>query len=220
MEERIEIIERSLAARSTQTAANSTQDTTPTRQHLDVPARLTASPVPPQNDTANTGLNLSCSLGSFPASSINGTTQDDSPRVRSSLAAPADNPARPELYQSKLLESLPAEAHIKFYRDHLDPLIHHVLTDRELHSSLRPRSEFLIVAICTVAAYCAGTADYNEWLELYRTYVTARTFSKRHSFDDVRALCIGALWLSDLATALSALGRSNPVSVCPVRVHG
>lgn len=106
-----------------------------------------------------------------------------------------------------LLTSANAEKHVKFYRDRLDPLIHYVLVDGETYSSLRHKSELLVAAVCTVAAYCASTDDYNEWLDLFRSLVTAKTFSKRHASDDVRALCIGAFWLSDMSAALSALGK-------------
>lgn len=34
-------------------------------------------------------------------------------------------------------------------------------------------------------------------------------FSVNHTFDDVRALCIGAFWLNDISSALNALGKNR-----------
>lgn len=127
---------------------------------------------------------------------------------------PAEGLESSVLCQQDLLASPNAEGHFTFYRNSLDPLIHYILTESDSFSSLRSRSQFLAVAICSVGAHCTGAPDRSEWLELFRNLVGARTFAKQHAFDDVRALCIGAFWLSDLATALSALGRYPLVSSC------
>jgi hypothetical protein len=72
----------------------------------------------------------------------------------------------------------------------------------ELHSSLasvRKSSQLLAATILTVTALhiptSADTFDkcYDEFLSL----VSSSMFSRYHSVDDVRALCIAAFWLSD-----------------------
>ena len=72
----------------------------------------------------------------------------------------------------------------------------------QIHSSLasvRRSSQLLTATILTVTALhipsSAKTFDdcYNEFLNL----ISSSMFSKYHSVDDVRALCIAAFWLSD-----------------------
>lgn len=72
----------------------------------------------------------------------------------------------------------------------------------QLHSSLasvRRSSQLLTATILTVTALhipsSAKTFDdcYNEFLNL----ISSSMFSKYHSVDDVRGLCIAAFWLSD-----------------------
>jgi hypothetical protein len=72
----------------------------------------------------------------------------------------------------------------------------------EIHSSLtsvRKSSQLLAATILTVTALhiptSADTFDkcYDEFLSL----VSSSMFSRYHSIDDVRGLCIAAFWLSD-----------------------
>ncbi|KAF2108127.1 hypothetical protein BDV96DRAFT_653023 [Lophiotrema nucula] len=78
----------------------------------------------------------------------------------------------------------------------------------QLHSSLdsvRRSSEILTATILTVTALhiptSAETFDkcYKEFLSL----ISSSMFSRYHSIDDVRALCIAAFWLSDVSWKLS-----------------
>lgn len=71
-----------------------------------------------------------------------------------------------------------------------------------IHKSLhavRQSSSLLTATILTVTAlHIPTSADlfdkcYGEFLSL----VASSMFSRYHSVDDVRALCIGAFWLSD-----------------------
>lgn len=117
-----------------------------------------------------------------------------------------DSLRNPTSLSRNLLGSSTAEEYFSFYQNKLDPLIHYILRTGETFAHLKQRSEFLAIAVCTVAAYCTGASDHNEWLELYKALASARTFAKQHAFDDVRALCIGAFWLHQITTALNALG--------------
>lgn len=168
----------------------------------------TRVPLSPPPSSINNELNLSCSLSSFPAVSIPGTTQDDSPRVVSGPAVLDNNLTNPA-FRSNLLTNAQAEEYFSFFQKTLNPLIHHVLAEGETFDSLKDRSEFLATAVCTVAAYCTDALDHKEWLDHYKSLALARMFAKQHAFDDVRALCIGALWLTYLTTALNALGMSG-----------
>ena len=213
--QRIDRIEKSLALSTTSTVPDLVNDVYPRAQDCGASSMETPPIAPCQDGNTGIGLNLSCSLGSFPASSMNGTAQENSLHASRSRAALVHDQTKFSSYQQILLASPKAEEHFAFYHKHLDPLIHYVLAEGENFFSMRSRSELLTTAICTVAAYCAGTTDYSEWLELFKRFVTNKTFSKQHAFDDVRALCIGSLWLSDMATALSALGEFDTFPTHP-----
>lgn len=176
------------------------------RREIDTSATPTRPSFLSQPDNTSPELNLSCSLSAFPAVSIHGTTQDDSPHAVSAPAVPENSLGSPAAIQEILLTGTKAQEHFRFFQKQLNPLIHYVLADGETLTRLRTRSQFLTVAVCTVAAYCVGDVDHKEWLDLYKAMVLARTFAKQHAFDDVRALCIGAFWLAYSATALNALG--------------
>ena len=88
--------------------------------------------------------------------------------------------------------------------------IYHPLTNVNTVANLLKRSSLLLAAICTTAAFSAGSDNYEACLEMFINDVSATTFSHTHSFDDVRALCIGAFWLVKKSPALSALGEMNP----------
>jgi hypothetical protein len=138
-------------------------------------------------------LNLSCSLGAFPASSLENFTLGQAGY-------------KPDLISSGLISNESAEKHFKFYHENLNPYIYHILSEKDTLSNVRSRSFLLTAAVCTTAALCAGSADYQNCLNAFTRQVSGKLFSTHHTFDDVRALCIGALWLNDVSSALNALG--------------
>ena len=145
-------------------------------------------------------LNLSCGPGAFPSSSLNALLVNDQ-----------DIPCStgPDLVTRGLISQPTLEKHFEFYHKCLNPYIYHPLTNVDTVTSLLKRSSLLLAAICATAAFCAGSDDYEACLEIFINEVSATTFSHIHSFDDVRALCIGAFWLGKESSALSALGEMN-----------
>ncbi|OOO04210.1 hypothetical protein OAory_01050570 [Aspergillus oryzae] len=70
---------------------------------------------------------------------------------------------------------------------------------------IREVSPLLTTAICAVGALHLPSPDLEI---LYKEFVALSaplSFSRRHTVDDVRALCIGAFWLSDLSRSLVGL---------------
>lgn len=106
-----------------------------------------------------------------------------------------------------------ASGYFDFYKTHLDPLIHHVLEDTATLAGIRARSSLLTAAICAVATFCTGSSDHKACVNVYMNEVTRKLFSTRYEFDDVRALCIGAYWLSDIAAALNGMGKYYVITV-------
>jgi hypothetical protein len=148
-------------------------------------------------------LNLSCSLGAFPASSMTNIISNE----QSAYAG-----REQDLISRGLISRESAEGHFTFYHRYLDPYIHHILGDADSLADIRSRSSLLTAAVCTVAAFCAGSKEYQTCLDAFTQEVSGKMFSVHHTFDDVRALCIGALWLGNISSALNALGESEVTS--------
>ncbi|KAG8667728.1 hypothetical protein FPOAC2_12914 [Fusarium poae] len=107
---------------------------------------------------------------------------------------------------TRRLVSLPdAERLFEFYKKRLDPYIYLIGCPYESMQALRQKSQFLLVAVLTVAALHDPTADHlypicsSEFRRLFETSI----FERRLSRDYLRALCIGCYWLSDLSWMLS-----------------
>ncbi|CEL07524.1 hypothetical protein BJX68DRAFT_234646 [Aspergillus pseudodeflectus] len=79
-----------------------------------------------------------------------------------------------------------------------------ILVHRDL-TSVRRASTLLAAAVLTVAALHIPnrndtlTRCYNEYVSL----VSSMSLTRSHTLDDVRALCVGAFWLSELSWKLS-----------------
>ena len=148
------------------------------------------------HDHPEVSLDMSVSLGAFPASSLKKSTQ----------SSEAVN-VKPDLISLGIISKESAEQHFTFYKDNLDPYAHHILGPTRSLDDIRTKPSLLIAAVCTTAAFCAGTNDYQSCFDAFVKEVSEKTFSVQYSFDDVRALCIGALWLNEISSALNALGQ-------------
>jgi len=141
-------------------------------------------------------LNLSCSLGSFPGSSIISlvfTEQGSHPDFK------------PDLISCGLISLEAAEEYFKVYQKSMEPCIFQILAEDECLANIRARSSFLTAAICAVGSSCADLASHQKCYDAFIKEVSNRLFSSHHSFDDVRALCIGAFWLSKVSSTLVGL---------------
>ncbi|KAJ5106414.1 hypothetical protein N7456_003089 [Penicillium angulare] len=92
-----------------------------------------------------------------------------------------------------------------YYRENMDKHIHHIITNTDTFGSIRRRSTILASAICTVAAFSSGSKYYENLLKAFKIEVSGKLFSDFYTFDDVRALCLGALWLRDVSNSLNGL---------------
>ncbi|OQD95525.1 hypothetical protein PENSOL_c020G06296 [Penicillium solitum] len=160
----------------------------------DTPAIL-PNPLHPETSAIVT-LNLSCRLGAFPASSMINLTLGD---------IGATSGRNPDPVSCGIISQRIAEILFVFYKQNLDPCIHNILADNDTFPAICTRSPLLTTAICTVSAFCSGSESYGALLKHFTTQVSGKVFSSNHTFDDVRALCIGALWLNEVSTALNSL---------------
>lgn len=76
---------------------------------------------------------------------------------------------------------------------------HGTAGDRKSLSEVRGDSPLLLAAICTVGALHLATPDFEKCYQEFVAIAAAQTFSRRNTVDDIRALCIGAFWLSGIS---------------------
>lgn len=143
-------------------------------------------------------LDLSCSLGAFPASSVkapsNQTRKEPSTRSFDPVSA-----------RAVTIEC--AEVHFNFYKRRLDRYMHYLLSEEDTLEAVRAQSPLLLCAICTAASSCTGSEDTQPCLSNFKEAISKLLFATSHCFDDVRALCIGAMWLGEISLACHSLGK-------------
>lgn len=132
----------------------------------------------PQNDNISgmITLNLSCSLGAFPASSMVSLTLSD---------ITTNSGQNPDLVSREIISQETAENMFAYYKRTLDPCIHHILDENETLTVIRTRCPLLATAIAPVATFCNGSKNYNALLEFFKSQVSAKMFSNKLSFDHV-----------------------------------
>ena len=111
-----------------------------------------------------------------------------------------------DLISCGLISLEEAEEYFAVYKKFADPCIYHILAEGDCLASIRARSSFLTAAICTVGSFCTASAQHQICYNAFIKEVSSRVFSRHHCFDDVRALCIGAFWLSKESSVLIGLG--------------
>ncbi|KAK6853308.1 hypothetical protein PG995_010120 [Apiospora arundinis] len=90
------------------------------------------------------------------------------------------------------------------YRDRLDHFPYRILNDQTTvaFDSVRRTSALLTASVCAVGALHLDSADFDIYYREFIQLSARQSLSKHHTIDDVRALCIGAFWLSDLSWSL------------------
>jgi hypothetical protein len=104
------------------------------------------------------------------------------------------------------------EKHFRLYRQRLDPIVYNILAEHDSLASLRGKSALLVAVVCAVSALHSASPDYQICYQAFRNEFATQLLSKEHSFDDVRALCIGAFFLSDMSWILVGAGQSTSLS--------
>ncbi|KAH8646161.1 hypothetical protein BX600DRAFT_503807 [Xylariales sp. PMI_506] len=148
------------------------------------------------NDAGSTTLNLSCSLGAFPSASVVNVSNADVPITFAS---------RPDLIACRRISLTAAQECFTYYKKNLDPCVHHILEPSDTLADVRLRSSLLTAAICAVSSLSTASQDFQACYNAFTAEVSEKLFSDHYTFDDVRALCIGAFWLHDVSSALNGL---------------
>lgn len=140
-------------------------------------------------------LNLASHLGIFPAASVGAGTHKD-------VAPPTS-----DIISRGVISLAVAEQCLAYYLEHLNRCLHGILSDSVTLSDLRARSPVLTAAVCTVASFCSASDAYQLCYDSFVGQVSGMLFATQNNYDDVRALCIAALWLDDIGPTLSGLGK-------------
>lgn len=149
------------------------------------------------NEANDATLNLASNLGIFPAASIG-------PGAPKDIALPAL-----DVISQGVISLVAAEQGLAYFLEHLNRYLHGVLSEQMTLSDLRARSSILTAAVCTVASFCSASDVYQSCYDAFVSQVSSMLFATRSSYDDVRALCIAALWLDDIGPTLSGLGKKR-----------
>ncbi|KAJ5312756.1 hypothetical protein N7508_003586 [Penicillium antarcticum] len=200
MEGRMSRLEQFIIHSTNQTPRVSAGNAAPGQQPISIDnldtERVDVQSNPQNNNSSGTiTLKLSCSLGAFLASSMVSLT------LRDRKTPPSQTP---DPISRGIISQETAECMFAYYRRKLDPYLHHILDENDTLSTIRTRSSLLATAMTTVAAFCAGSKNYNALLEFFKTQVSSKMVSNNHSFDDVHTLCIGALWLNEVSAVLNS----------------
>lgn len=102
-----------------------------------------------------------------------------------------------------LVSSDIAERLFQLYRKRLDHFLYSIIADHTTLRTIRQSSTTLAAAICAVSALHSRSEDYQTCHREFRRRVSTQFFSRQHSLDELRGLCIGAFWLSDMSWALA-----------------
>ncbi|PMD46818.1 hypothetical protein L207DRAFT_380313, partial [Hyaloscypha variabilis F] len=144
-------------------------------------------------------LNLSCNLGSFPGSSImTPTFTEQETRFDDSG----------DIIGCGLITLDAAEKYFAVYRKYMEPCVSQILEEDDCLANIRARSSLLTAAICTVGSLSTDPAGHKKCYDAFIKEASSKLFSQHNTFDDVRALCIGAFWLNKVSSALVGLAVS------------
>lgn len=168
------------------------------RSHLPAAETVSGTGSVPLGAASDATLNLDSHLGVFPAASVVAT---GGPK---DFAAPIS-----DIISRGVTPLAVADELFTYFLEHLNHYLHDILSNGDTLASVRARSSILTAAICTVAALCSASDAYLTCYDAFVSQVSGLLFATRSSYDDVRALCIAALWLDNVGPTLSGLGKDD-----------
>lgn len=100
-----------------------------------------------------------------------------------------------------------AQRYQSVYQERLDHFLYGILEDHGAATleDIRQKSPILCVAVCAVGALHLASPDYQALYKEFVALSAVMSFSRRNTTDDVRTLCIGAFWMSDLSSSLVSI---------------
>ena len=153
-------------------------------------------------------VNLDADLGpgSIPASFVSIRSEDVDSQTRAT--APPDDLPNDIVTRGKIsLES--AQRYFDIYAKKLDHFVYGILAPGSELATIRV-SPLLTSAICAVGSLHANSPEFEVCYQEFINLSASKTFSKKNTIDEVRALVIGAFWLKEISWI--SIGSGKPYS--------
>ncbi|KAL6251429.1 hypothetical protein RBB50_001638 [Rhinocladiella similis] len=163
-------------------------------------------------------MDLNRGPGVVPASVVSEVSDASPSAIRGQMAGDFD------IIDCGVISMVDAESFFTLYYQRLDHFLYRILDEHDSLASVRKSSPLLTAAICAVGALHTPSSHYQACYQHFVNLASTRMFSKRNNHDDVRALCIGAFWLSDISwtlvgTAARLAGELNLHRCIPKAPH-
>lgn len=136
-----------------------------------------------------------------PASCVSEISTSSSP-YRTSVPSQMDT----DLVARGLLHIQTATKLFNLYQNRLNHFLYSIIGAESQLSTVRKSSSLLTSGIIAVAALHSRADDYQTCRQEFLQQIPTQVFSKQHNSDDIRGLCIGAFWLSDMSWPLVGAG--------------
>lgn len=172
--------------------ADGTQNLDSQRPQLPISTPSYRGEISPHSEVV---MELDSDPGAIPGFRIDATPRNQSSR------------SKEEDIVSKGIVSLKnAERYFHNYQDRLDHFPYRILGNHSTSSfnDIREASPILVAATCTVGALHLASEEFERCHREFVSISAIQTFTRRCTIDDIRALCIGAFWLSDLSWTLAS----------------
>lgn len=92
-----------------------------------------------------------------------------------------------------------AQQFLDVYQDRLDHFLYCILGERRTLKQIRSSSALLLAAVSAVGALHLNSVSFDTLFDEFVSAAEAVSFSRNCNLDDIRALCIGAFWLSNIS---------------------
>ncbi|KAL2209428.1 hypothetical protein CC79DRAFT_1332618 [Sarocladium strictum] len=139
-------------------------------------------------------MDLNSGLGVIPGFHI-------SPRIE-----PQSGERHEDLISKGIISLDKGTTYFSTYKDRLDHFPYRILGDHDMVTveQTRSSSPLLTAAVCAVGALHLASSDFDACCREFMALSASRSFAPASTIDDVKALCIGAFWLSDVSSVLVA----------------
>lgn len=116
-------------------------------------------------------------------------------------AAGGDNRSNNDIISRGIISTSLADDFLNIYQNRLDHFLYRILGDRRTLGQIRASSALLLSAVSAVGALHLAAPQFETLYQEFVSIASAQSFSRKHTTDDVRGLCIGAFWLSGISWA-------------------
>ena len=132
-----------------------------------------------------------------------------------SSSSPSGTVVQPDFIARGIISIEKAEQLTHYYLNRLDHFFYDFLQKYTSISQIRETSTLLALMLCTVAAIHdpLESEAYDRLSRELRDLTSTFLFRERLGLEDIKALCLGGYWLSDMTSSLSSLAFHKATSM-------